>query len=169
MLRLSLTLLRWRKAWVICLSAVFLFCLLYVSQLSEIWHAQEAEASENAKSSTTSVMIGWRQPRFSRMTGAGVATNAKGVIRYNGNDPIAVMTIDELPVLPPTSAYQLWCYDQLGSVDPATVFDVTIDSSPTKIVMVTAPRLFDYYVNFSVTIEPAAGSRLPTGAVVLHN
>jgi len=80
-----------------------------------------------------------------------------------------MLQLSDLPALPPGRAYQVWCYDTQGLADPATVFQIPVDGDETKLVMVSAPRLFNSYNHFAITVESIKGSASPTGEIVMSN
>jgi hypothetical protein len=149
----------------VTLLAVLLGLLLYTAQLAGAWVDQENEAHEALSRANSSVA--WRVPQTVALVGQGVAAGSHGNLRFNPYDPIGVLQLQDMPVLPLSKAYQLWCVDRAGKVDAASSFTIAMDGDAETVVMISAPRLFGAYVRCIITIEPSGGSSQPTGPTVM--
>jgi anti-sigma-K factor RskA len=99
--------------------------------------------------------------------GAMAATGASATLRYSPNIKFGLLKVNNLATLPDTQAYQLWLVDATGKRDSGAVFNVPARTGGEAIFVVQAPRTFDNYVRFGVSIEPASGSPGPTGPAAL--
>jgi hypothetical protein len=140
---------------------------LYVSEMGIAWGVQQDEAARDQAFRQSRSTSAWRIPQSTHMVGQNIAAGAVGTLRFNPYDPIGMLNVHDMPVLPPERAYQLWCIDIRGKPDPATIFNVPMDSDGVVDVMISPPRVFHTYIRYNVTIEPAQGSETPTGPVVM--
>lgn len=165
---------RWRTGWLTnrAIVLIVLACLglcAYLVQVEREYTAQQAQAEHHASADSASVMIGWRQPNKVQLHGVRIAGGASGTLRFGGYDPVAFLSIYDLPVLPPSKVYQLWCYDVLGGVDASSTFSIALDDQEPQLFHVVAPRLFGTYSHFAITIETAPVGRTPSDQLVLTN
>ena len=114
----------------------------------------------------------WQQTRPAaleqvELTATDAAPGAEGVIEIAANGRDAVLTVADLPALPPEQQYQLWLIED-GQRASGAVFSVN-ENGWAK-VSVDSERPLTEYGAFGITIEPAGGSPGPTGERVLgHN
>ena len=87
--------------------------------------------------------------------------NTTVFLRFSDNNQAAVLSVTNLPALSDDQAYELWLFDAAGKPIPSTLF-----TQVASAVLVETPATLGSYKNFAVTIEPRAGSQLPTGPVV---
>ena len=142
-----------RNSWrpiTVCILAVV--ALLYIWQTISVWQAQEVEASSDDSSRGSSVMVAWRQPRRVDLVGRGAALGETGSLKFNPDDPIAVLRVSDLPALAFSQSYQLWCYDANGKADASTSFKVPVDNDDVIMVMVATPRLLAASSRFAITV-----------------
>ena len=100
------------------------------------------------------------------LTSTEVNATATGILIISADGEHGTLVVQNLPILPETEAYQLWLIrgDQRTS---GALFNVAEDGY--RAVWVQSPEPLASYVNFGITIEPAAGSPGPTGDKVLGN
>lgn len=98
-----------------------------------------------------------------RLVGVGEAANSLANLRFDPATNAAVLLIRDLPTLPPDKNYQLWLAYGDDARDTGAVFACDQSGSKVRTFLITAPRQFNAYVRFGVTIEPAGGSPRPTG------
>jgi hypothetical protein len=104
------------------------------------------------------------------LRGQGVATGASGVLRFNGyRGFIGQLRLNDMPILPPTHIYQLWCVDIAGSADAATLFRVPIDSEGNLALAISAPRPLSIYRRFYITVQTIGEPVDEQGPVVLSD
>jgi len=93
--------------------------------------------------------------------------NAWALIRYNRGERMAAMWVGDLPALPSSKAYQLWLVDSSGTRWSGALFNTS--AAGQSYVLVNCPKTIDMIVRFGVSIEPASGSRAPTGPPALRS
>ncbi len=93
--------------------------------------------------------------------------NAWAVIRFARGERQAAMRVGHLPPLPTTQSYQLWLVNAEGKRWSGAVFNTA--QTGAQLVLVNCPRPMDEIVRFGVSIEPAGGSRDPSGSGVLRS
>lgn len=98
-----------------------------------------------------------------RLVGVGEAANSLANLRFDPTTNAAVLLIRDLPTLPPDKNYQLWLAYGDDARDTGAVFACDQSGNKVRTFLITAPRQFNAYVRFGVTIEPAGGSPRPTG------
>ncbi|MEE8363356.1 MAG: anti-sigma factor [Dehalococcoidia bacterium] len=107
----------------------------------------------------------WSSSAWFADEGAAPSRQAELVAR-NGGDS-AVLTVHGLAPLPDGFVYQLWLTRaDTGAVAPGATFFV--DGSGYALVEMQLPGAATGFAAASITVEPAGGSLLPTGAPVLQ-
>lgn len=102
--------------------------------------------------------------RLVALQGTEQIPEASGVLVISSDGLEGTLVVEHLPELDPQHQYQLWLI-QNGQRTNGGVFSVTPEGYAHLAVNTTVSLLsFD---SFGVTIEPAGGSPLPTGAKVL--
>jgi anti-sigma-K factor RskA len=106
-----------------------------------------------------------RQDHFGQIALASTenAPGATGILIISADGEYGSLVVQGLPDLSPGQQYQLWLIDN-GRRSSGGVFSV---HEGYAAMQVYAPRALDSYEAFGITIEPAGGSREPTGAKVL--
>ncbi len=104
------------------------------------------------------------EARAVRLEGQKSTPNAWATLRYRRDSTVGLMNVGDLPAQPQKS-YQLWLVDAQGKRDSGAVFMTQVNGKASYVVV--APRQFDSYVRFGVSIEPAGGSPGPTGPAAL--
>jgi anti-sigma-K factor RskA len=89
---------------------------------------------------------------------------ANGVIIVTSDGEYGSVVVENLPPLAPEQRYQLWLIGD-GKIDSGAIF--AVDHAGYRAKEVHAPDDLVNYMAFSITIEPAPGSRQPTGDEVL--
>ena len=97
------------------------------------------------------------------LKGVGDAASSVANLRYDPTTNLAVLLIRDLPTLPPDKNYQLWLIYGDDARDTGAVFACDPGGSKVRTLLINAPRQFNTYIRFGVTIEPAGGSPRPTG------
>ncbi len=132
---------------------------LYLWQVGSIWAEQSRvvryEASHNSDSA--------------QLNGRGIAAGAVATLSFDLRGVRAVMQVQDLPALPASQVYQMWFVDDRGTAAPSSIFRVPADRQTAMTVVLSSPRMLSSYRYFRVTIEPAGGSMIPSGPVVMEN
>ncbi len=81
------------------------------------------------------------------------------------NGRLALLTVENFPVLPADKVYQLWMR-QGGQ--PMNVGLFRVDESGRTTVVVTAPQAINSFESAGITLEPAGGSPKPTGQPIVR-
>ena len=93
------------------------------------------------------------------------AADASGVIVVSSDGEYGALVVENLPQLPASREYQFWLIDD-GQRTPGLKFTVSDHGYQALEVEVTEP--LSSFDGFSITIEPAGGSKRPTGQTVLY-
>jgi anti-sigma-K factor RskA len=93
------------------------------------------------------------------------ASQASGFVVISADGDDGAMVVDNLPVLDASQEYQVWLVRDGVTID-AGVFSV--DEGGYRGLRLTAPESLLLYSSVAVTVEPAGGSKAPTGAQVLN-
>ena len=104
------------------------------------------------------------EARAVRLEGQKSTPKAWATLRYRTDSTVGLMNVGDLPAQPQKS-YQLWLVDAQGKRDSGAVFMTQVNGKASYVVI--APRQFNSYVRFGVSIEPAGGSPGPTGPAAL--
>ena len=157
---------RWRKR--LLLIALLLACALYVWQVAVSWVNQAGVTLPWVKAKTPRP-ISATSYRTVQLRGTGIAAGATGALAFDSRGASGTLQAWDLPVLPPGQIYQVWCADTLGNVDSPGYFGAFADIGEPNTVIVATDRMISVYARFFITIEPAGGSVLPAGQVVMQN
>ena len=125
------------------------------AELVEMMTTQRDLIYEALRFSTQSVSL---------LRGQGTAWNARGMMMVSGSEPRAVLLTVNLPPLPVDKAYQVWLISG-GRKYNGGLF--TVDSTGFGVVVIVPVVPFSEIDALGITIEPAGGSRGPTGVNVL--
>jgi len=96
--------------------------------------------------------------------GTEAAPQARGTFIAESDTRSGMLLLAGLPPLEPGMAYQAWLIRD-GTPYPAGLFLVSAEGTGT--LSLEAPDVLGLYDTVAVSLEPAAGSLLPTGAIVL--
>ena len=96
--------------------------------------------------------------------GTEAAPQARGTFIAESDTRSGMLLLAGLPPLEPGMTYQAWLIRD-GTPTPAGLFLVTAEGTGT--LSLEAPDVLGLYDTVAVSLEPAAGSLLPTGAIVL--
>ena len=96
--------------------------------------------------------------------GTEAAPQARGTFIAESDTRSGMLLLAGLPPLEPGMTYQAWLIRD-GTPYPAGLFLVTAEGTGT--LSLDAPDVLGLYDTVAVSLEPAAGSLLPTGAIVL--
>jgi len=96
--------------------------------------------------------------------GTEAAPQARGSFLAETDARSGVLLVSRLPALEPGLTYQAWLIRD-GTPTPAGLFSVTGEGSGT--LTLETPEVLSFYDTLAVSLEPQAGSLLPTGAIVL--
>jgi hypothetical protein len=152
------------------LGLIFVAALsLYLLTLSGEFQLQQDLAARFDSRRSSSLMLAWQQSTIVLMKGVGAGAGAAAQLRYGSYDPIAQLHVSDLPVLPPSQFYQLWCYTGADAADASTTFRTVMGDDEPLVVNVAAPNFFGAYSHFAVTIETNPTSVKPSTNVVLSN
>lgn len=98
------------------------------------------------------------------LNSTAAAPQASGYLLISAKGDRGALVVDDLPLLPPDSAYQLWLIRD-GQRTSGALFSV--DEAGYGLTWITAPDSLFSYSEFGVSIEPSGGSPGPTGVKVL--
>jgi anti-sigma-K factor RskA len=96
-------------------------------------------------------------------TDAASAASAFVVMSADGEN--GVLVVDELPVLDESKEYQVWLVNDATITSGGTF---AVDEYGYRGMRLVAPESLLTYSNVYVTVEPAGGSEVPSGAPVLN-
>ena len=102
------------------------------------------------------------------LRGRPAAPAATGTLKFRPEGQVAVLEANNLPVLEPNRAYQLWLVCPDETRDTGAIFQVVQPDGTTTIV-VRSPKPLGQYIRFGISIEPAGGSPGPTGPGALSS
>ncbi|MCL5998964.1 MAG: anti-sigma factor [Chloroflexi bacterium] len=151
------------------LALALLASVLYIGLVAGAWHEERIQAAQDDLRIATSGYFIRRGTTTVELTGTGVAAGAKGTLYFGGRGMLGLLRLQDMPVLPASKVYQLWCIDNTGKRDAGTLFRVSVDNAENTTIGVTAPRQLYLYVRFIITVEPDGGSRAPSNMVVMTN
>lgn len=121
-------------------------------------------AQLNAQYQEAVALLADARAQLVHLDGQKASPNAWATIRYRTDSTIGLMNVGDLPALDEKS-YQLWLVDASGKRDSGAVFMTETNGKASYVVV--APRRFESYVRFGVSIEPRGGSPGPTGPAAL--
>jgi len=150
-------------------------CMLYIWQVVSAWADVLDVGQYEAADGLTST----------RLNSTSMPDSATAILFFDRNREKAVMQLMNLPTLPATQVYQMWCIADTGEADRSSIFRISIDGQDSRTVIVftecqhiqlvsqavvtSVPHMVGAYHRFRVTIEPIGGSKTPSGPVVLAN
>jgi hypothetical protein len=153
----------------VLLFAGLLAAVLYAWQMAGAWVEDQSQPGQfDLQSGTRGFFVG-SGPGTIVLAGKGVATGALATLRYTGRSALALLSLQDMPVLDTPGVYQLWCVDAAGTVDASSAFTIPVDDVAPQMIGISAPRTLAAYKRFFVTIEPGLGSQSPSDRVVLSN
>jgi len=123
-------------------------------------------AQLNAQYQEAVALLADARAQLVHLDGQKVNPNAWATIRYRTDSTVGLMNVGDLPALDEKS-YQLWLVDANGKRDSGAVFMTQTNGKASYVVV--APRRFESYVRFGVSIEPRGGSPGPTGPAALRS
>ena len=121
-------------------------------------------AQLNAQYQAAVALLADAEARAVHLDGQKTYPNAWATLRYRTDGVVGLMNVGDLPTLNEKS-YQLWLVDASGKRDSGAVFMTQTNGKASYVVV--APRRFESYVRFGVSIEPPGGSPGPTGPAAL--
>ena len=110
------------------------------------------------------VLTGPHGMRASALHSMEAAPQASGFVVISADGQNGLLVVDALPQLDPGRQYQVWLIRD-GQSTPGAAFSV--DPSGYRGVRIVTPESLLAYSAIRITIEPVAGSALPTGEQVL--
>jgi anti-sigma-K factor RskA len=90
------------------------------------------------------------------------AANIAGTLLLDKDRNVAVLIVWNLPALQNNQTYQAWFIDRQGERTSAAIFD-TEPTLPFTSVSIISPSDLSSFTGLGVTVEPAGGSKQPTG------
>ncbi len=150
------------------LGAVLVVSVLFTWQVASAWTDQDQEGVTEAAIGIRGLLAG-RNAESTVLAGEGLAAGARGTLYYYERGVIGVMLLSDMPVLPESRVYEMWCVGPNGTVDASSIFNISADTQATTVVDISAPRSISAYVRIFVTIEPAGGSPRPAGSIVMQS
>jgi len=151
----------------------------YTWQVAGEWDEQVNETAREQMASSASVIGSYgayglpttvavqRAMRSVDLNGIGIAAGATATLFFNNRYAVGQLHVLDLPVLPETKIYRLWCIDAAGGADASSVFRVPVDAGGEVVITIATPRLLYAYSHFRITIQPVGSSQVSPGAVVM--
>ena len=132
--------------------------LLSFIQLQSIQHQQAQLARQSQTSQIALAMLAYPGVQTIPIDANGIT----GSLLLDKDRNIAVLIAWNLPQLKNNQTYQAWFTDQKGERTSAAIFNPEPDL-PFTSVSIIPPNDLSNFTGLGVTIEPAGGSKLPTG------
>jgi hypothetical protein len=151
---------------ILVLAASLVACIIYAWQVETVWTTQDLAGEDDARIGLQGLLAG-HNPDSMDLSGTGVAKGASGTLYFYNRGVIGVLQLHDMPLIPTTQVFQMWCVDATGNVDASSVFRVPFDGQEFTIVDVSTPHILGQYTGFLITIEPAGGSATPSSQVVM--
>ncbi len=145
---------------IIVLLALNLFSL---SQMQSFRRQQAQLTHELQTSQTALAMLAYPGTQSLPIS----AANISGALLLDKDRSVAVLIIWDLPQLPDNRTYQAWLVDPQGNRTSAAMFDPDPDL-PFTSVTIKSPNELSAFTSLGVTVEPAGGSRQPSGSRVFR-
>ncbi len=141
---------------ILVLLALNLFSL---AQMQSYQHQQAQFTREIQTSQIALAMLAYPGTQSLPITGS----NISGVLLFDKDRNVAVLMAWNLPQLQNNQTYQAWLVDRQGDRTSAAIFN-SDPSLPFTSVTITSPNELSAFTSLGVTVEPAGGSKQPTGA-----
>jgi Anti-sigma-K factor rskA len=149
------------------LAVGLLVAALYIWQVAGAWAADQSQAGYYDLGLGSRGLLSGRGPQAMSLTGQGIASGATGRLLVSVRGMSGILELHDMPALPDSQVYQLWCVDGAGTIDAANSFLIPIDGQESTILVIGAPRMLMVYTHFMITIEPAGSSSSPSKQVVM--
>ncbi len=104
------------------------------------------------------------QSRTVVVSGTDLQPLAGGQLIANPGEQQAVLVLNGLPPLPAGLVYQIWL---IRGDQPASAGLFTVDADGAVVVLVRGDAPLESFNAVGVSVEPAGGSELPTGDIVI--
>ncbi len=90
------------------------------------------------------------------------ADSISGALLLDKDRSVAVLIVWNLPLLKSSQTYQAWLVDRQGNRTSVAIFN-SDPSLPFTSVSIMSPNQLSAFTGLGVTVEPAGGSKQPTG------
>jgi hypothetical protein len=150
-------------------AVALLTACLYAWQTAVAWAGQVLDEQSTGALSAPAGPPG-RGPGYTNMVGVGVGAGASGTITFAYNrGGMGTLVVQDMPSLPETLLYELWCVDDQGNIVPSSVFRITAPDQGSAIISASAPQMLVTYPHFFITVERGFNKSTPSGPVVMQN
>lgn len=161
----------WLKWGPVAASLVVIICL---ALLLTLWREKQRLSAELAQVERTErqlrteldrerelrALLAAPQTRIIELEGTQVAPHARAKLAYDARTGRAILFATNLPPTPAGKAYQLWFIMSSGEAMPGDVFKAEKGDIETSFFL---PPIARNAKAFALTLEPAQGTRVPTG------
>jgi len=153
-----------RLNWVGALAAVALLALNLAQWVrnASLQAQLESLATQQRAGQTAQALRSYPSSRVVELEAGGI----RGTLVYDPGFPLAVLYIWGLENPGPQQSYQAWLISADGTRTSGGLLELPEEQGFAWLV-VHAPQPLQDYSGFGLTLEPAAGSRLPTGPRIL--
>ena len=151
---------------ILVLAAILIAAALYLWQVEYGWADESRIGLVNVGLSVRGFLAG-RSPSARDLRGTGLGADARATLYFYDRGSNGVMQVQDLPVLPASQTFELWCIDDAGNIDASSLFRVPVEGQEADVIEVSAPHMMSSYVRFLITIEPVDGGPSPSKQVVL--
>ena len=101
------------------------------------------------------------------LRGTGIATGASGTLSFDRHGGLGLLQVLDMPVLPAEKIYEMWVTDEDGQVHASSLFRVPVEGQEDTTIVVSVARILGTSTRYFGSLEPAGGSLVPTGQVVM--
>ena len=99
------------------------------------------------------------------LAGTPTAQAARATFVYDGKSRNGVLLIEGLPATPADKAYEIWFIPKGQAPIPGRTF--TVNANGRALISASLPDAAEYGGGVAITLEPKAGSRVPTMPIYL--
>lgn len=153
----------WLRPLPILAGLAFVALLAWNLALQSALQAERAAATAQAAAIGTLIQAPGRAEL--PLAGAEIAPAASGAIILDRDGDLAVVSVADMPPLPPGRVYQLWFV--AGDQDRDSGGTFTVDAEGCATIVVRTPVPISAYRAVGVTVEPVGGSPGPTSPRVI--
>jgi anti-sigma-K factor RskA len=147
--------------WVMILNSQIKLLRNQISTLNDVLIAQSNELQQiNAKLPQTPLP----ETITISLKGTDVQPRAQGQLIADPNSQSAVLVISGLAKLQPGKTYQVWLIDGGG---PQSAGLLAVDNNGGAVFIVTSDLSIGSFQSLGISVEPAGGSKQPTGEIVV--
>ena len=134
-------------------------------QLNRQQRDLQAERDNVARQTEALALLNSPDGKKIALAGTPTAQTARATFVYDEKSRQGVLLIEGLPATPADKAYEVWFIPKGGSPIPGRTF--TVNANGRALVSGSLPDAAEYGVTVAVTLEPRAGSKVPTMPIYL--